>query len=59
MGVRAFQVYGKIKLVKGVLVGLGSHACHVIDDFVYYNLILAIGVTAVQLDAIGGSIVNF
>jgi hypothetical protein len=30
-------------LVKSVLVGLGSRACHMIDDFVYYNSILAIG----------------
>ena len=28
---------------KGVLVGSGSRACHVIDDSVYFNLILATG----------------
>ena len=43
MGVRAFQGLGKIKLVKVVLVGSGSHACHVIDNSIYYNSILAIG----------------
>ena len=30
-------------MVKGVLVGRGSHACHVIDDSIYYNSILATG----------------
>ena len=41
-GTGHFRVFRKIKLVKGGLVGPGSRVCHVIDDSVYYNLILAI-----------------
>ena len=38
-----FGVFRKIKLVNGDLVGPRSHACHVIDNSVYYNSILATG----------------
>jgi hypothetical protein len=41
-GTRHFRVFRKIKLVKSGLVGPGSCVCHVIDDSVYYNSILAI-----------------
>jgi hypothetical protein len=43
VGIRAFQGLGKNQIGKGVLVGSGSRACHVIDDFVYFNSILATG----------------
>ena len=43
MGIRAFRGLGKNQIGKGVLVGPGSHACHVIDDSVYFNSILASG----------------
>ena len=43
MGIRAFRCLGKNQFGKGVLVGLGSRACHVIDDFVFFNSILATG----------------
>ena len=43
-------VFRKMKWVKGGLMGPGSRACHVIDDFVYYNSILATGGNG---DAIG------
>ena len=42
MGIRAFQGLGKNQIGKGVLVGSGSRACLVIDDSVYFNLILAL-----------------
>jgi hypothetical protein len=38
-----FGVFRKNKLVNGGLVGSGLRACHVIDNFVYYNSILATG----------------
>ena len=41
MGIRAFWGLGKNQIGKGVLVGPGSHACHVIDDSVYFNSIFA------------------
>ena len=51
-----FGVFRKIKLVNGDLVGPRSHACHVIDNSIYYNSILATGGNG---RAIGGSIVHF
>ena len=43
MGIRVFRGLGKNQIGKGVLVDLGSRACHVIDDSVYFNSILVIG----------------
>jgi hypothetical protein len=43
VGIRAFWGLGKNQIGKGVLVGLGSHVCHVIDDSVYFNSILVTG----------------
>jgi hypothetical protein len=39
--IRAFRGLGKNQIGKGVLVGPGSRACHVINDSVYFNSILA------------------
>ena len=36
-------VFRKMKWVKGSLVSPESHVCHVIDDSIYYNSILATG----------------
>ena len=43
MRITAFRGLGKNQIGKGVLMGPGSHACHVIDDPVYFNLILTLG----------------
>ena len=43
MGVRAFQGLGKNQIGKGCTGGSGSRVCHVIDDSIYYNSILATG----------------
>jgi hypothetical protein len=42
-GDKGISGFRENQIGKGVLVGSGSCACHVIDDFVYFNLILAIG----------------
>jgi hypothetical protein len=41
--IRAFRGLGKNQIGKSDLVGLGSRACHVIDDSVYFNSILVTG----------------
>ena len=43
MGIRAFRGLEKNQISKVVLVGPGSRACHVIDDSIYFNSILATG----------------
>ena len=43
MGIRVFRGLGKNQIGKGVLMGPRSCACHVIDDSIYFNLILASG----------------
>ena len=43
MGIRAFWDLDKNQIDKGVLMGLGSHACHVLLYSVYFNSILASG----------------
>ena len=45
MGIRVFWDFGKNQIGKGVLVSPVSRVCHVIDDSVYFNSILAIGGT--------------
>ena len=47
---RAFSGFDKNQIGKGVLVGPGSRACHVLLYSVYFNSILVLGVTVVQLD---------
>ncbi len=49
-GIRAFWGLDKNKICKGVLVGPGSRAYHVLLYSVYFNSILALGVMAIQLD---------
>jgi cytochrome P450 len=43
MGIRAFWGLGKNQIGKGILVGPGSCACHMIDDSIYFNAILGSG----------------
>ena len=43
MGIRAFWGLGKNQIDKDVLVDPRSRACHMIDDSVYFNSILASG----------------
>ena len=43
MRIWAFRGLGKNQIGKNDLVGLGSSACHVIDNSVYFNSILATG----------------
>jgi hypothetical protein len=43
VGIKAFRGLEKNQIGKGVLVDPGSRACHVIDDFVYFNSSLATG----------------